>query len=69
MYTYGMKKDEVKRILEASRFMQSSFPFKYLGVLICSKKITTAECEMLIDKTTIRIRVWSTMTLSYMARA
>ncbi|XP_056698113.1 uncharacterized protein [Spinacia oleracea] len=51
-----------------SKTSGSSLPFKYLGVPIFSKKITTAQCGVLVEKMTARIKVWSTRNLSYTAR-
>lgn len=43
-------------------------PFRYLGVPICAKKISTAHCEALIDKMTGSIRVWSNRNMSNTTR-
>ncbi|XP_056690351.1 uncharacterized protein [Spinacia oleracea] len=68
IYCYGMAEDDVKRVVSASGFTRSTLPFKYLGVPICAKKITAAQCEMLVDKMILRIKVWSSRNLSYTAR-
>uniref|UniRef100_A0A803P9J0 Reverse transcriptase domain-containing protein n=1 Tax=Cannabis sativa TaxID=3483 RepID=A0A803P9J0_CANSA len=68
IYCAGMQESEVNRIIEASEFTRSTLPFRYLGILICSKKISRAECQSLLEKMTSRIRMWSTRNLSYMGR-
>lgn len=39
--------------------------FRYLGVRIYSKKISVAQCDQLIEKMVIRIRIWTSRNLSY----
>ncbi|XP_056690588.1 uncharacterized protein [Spinacia oleracea] len=68
VYCHGMTESDVNRVIAASGFTRSALPFRYLGVPICSKKITAAQCEMLVDKVTARIKVWSSRNLSYTAR-
>uniref|UniRef100_A0A803Q963 Reverse transcriptase domain-containing protein n=1 Tax=Cannabis sativa TaxID=3483 RepID=A0A803Q963_CANSA len=60
IYCSGMSEFEVNRILEASNFKRSSLPFRYLGVPICSRKISREECQCLLEKMTSRIRPKST---------
>ncbi|XP_048490662.1 uncharacterized protein LOC125492336 [Beta vulgaris subsp. vulgaris] len=68
MYTCGMPDIDVTRIAAISGLSQQALPFKFLGVPICAKKISAAQCEALIDKMTGRIRVWSSRNMSYTAR-
>lgn len=68
LYCSGMKDSEVQRVVEVSGLSLSPLPFIYLSVPICSKRISVARCDGLIEKMAARIRVWSTRHLSYSAR-
>ncbi|XP_060973953.1 uncharacterized protein LOC133039141 [Cannabis sativa] len=41
---------------------------RYLGIPICSKKISAADCNSILEKMVARIKVWSSRNLSYMGR-
>lgn len=45
-----------------------SFPFKYLGVPLTTRKLFYNECKPLIEKTMTSVRVWFVEKLSYAAR-
>ena len=45
-----------------------SLPFKYLGVLLTSKRLSNNDCDILVDKMTSRIKAWYKNRLSYAAR-
>ncbi|XP_062117765.1 uncharacterized protein LOC133831475 [Humulus lupulus] len=68
IYCSGMIEAEVNRILEASGFARSQLPFRYLGIPICSKRIYSVECGLILEKMIHRIRQWSSRNLSYMGR-
>lgn len=68
VYCHGITESDVTRVVDAFGFSKSSLLFKYLGVHICSKKITEAQCGVLIDKMTTKIKVWSIRNLSYTTR-
>ncbi|XP_062119366.1 uncharacterized protein LOC133833125 [Humulus lupulus] len=68
VYCHGIPEPEVDRVLDISRFTRSYLPFRYLGIPICSKKISATECTSILEKMTGRIRLWSTRNLSYMGR-
>ncbi|XP_062100393.1 uncharacterized protein LOC133806289 [Humulus lupulus] len=69
IYCSGMCESEIERVVSASGFTQSSLPFRYLGIPICSKRISNAECGIILDKMVARIKQWSSRNLSYSARA
>ena len=48
MYTCGMDPIEKQRAVEISGFAQESLSFKYLGVPISARRISAAQCEVLI---------------------
>ncbi|XP_056697648.1 uncharacterized protein [Spinacia oleracea] len=68
IYCCGMAEYDVSRIVNVSGFTRSHLPFKYLGVPICAKRISTAQCDALVDKMIARIKVWSSRNLSCTAR-
>uniref|UniRef100_A0A803PXV7 Uncharacterized protein n=1 Tax=Cannabis sativa TaxID=3483 RepID=A0A803PXV7_CANSA len=61
-----MQDREVQRIVDASNFNRKEMPFRYLGIPICSKRISSKECSILAEKMTTRIKTWSAQNLSYL---
>lgn len=57
-----------ERILMVTGFNRGTFPFRYLGVLITSKRLTKADCDVIVDKMLKRIICWSSRHLFYVAR-
>lgn len=68
MYTFGMPESDFTRIDEPSGFSQQALPLRYLGVPICAKKISAAQCEAFIDNMIWRLRVWSSRNMSCTGR-
>ncbi|XP_062110644.1 uncharacterized protein LOC133822358 [Humulus lupulus] len=69
IYCSGMSGLEIDRVVQASGFSQASLPFRYLGIPICSKRITNVECGIILEKMVARIQQWRSRNLSYSARA
>ncbi|XP_057248240.1 uncharacterized protein LOC130590220 [Beta vulgaris subsp. vulgaris] len=66
---FGNVTDEVQaRIVQATGFQKGTFPFRYLGIPMTSKRITKADCDLLTDRMLKRILCWSSRNLSYAAR-
>lgn len=68
IYTTGMDAAEVRRIADVSGFKIGQIPFKYLGIPISPKRLSTKDCMILVDKMTARVRSWSSRNLSYQGR-
>ena len=68
VYCTEMSENMVNEVLDITRIGRGTMPFRYLGVSICSKRISAVECEHLIDKICARIRIWSSRNLSFSAR-
>ena len=57
-------KDDIRDI---SQFALGTLPFRYLGVLLSSKRLSIAECEQLADKMTKHVNSWQSKHLFYTA--
>lgn len=57
--------DEIQKI---TSFQVGALPFRYLGIPLTSKKLTVAQCSILVDKLVKRIRHWSSRLLSLAGR-
>ncbi|KAM3324089.1 hypothetical protein P3S67_005240 [Capsicum chacoense] len=53
---------------ELTGYSKGTLPFRYFGVPISAKKLSKIDCEVLIDKITMRIKRWGTRHLSYADR-
>ncbi|KAM6572216.1 hypothetical protein CsatA_016296 [Cannabis sativa] len=68
IYNSNMSRTKLNQIVKAYGFLVQHLPFTYLGIPICSKRISGKECAILVDKMTSRINVWSSKNLSFAGR-
>ncbi|XP_056694811.1 uncharacterized protein [Spinacia oleracea] len=68
IYVVNVKPDVLDDLVYLSIFKLGKSPFNYLGVPISSKKLNVKDCEILVDKFTLRVRSWGSKTLSYAGR-
>ncbi|XP_021843570.2 uncharacterized protein [Spinacia oleracea] len=68
VYIAGVPTDVVDQIVESLGIIKGSFPVKYLGVPLTTRKLSYTECKPLIEKTVARIKSWSARLLSYAGR-
>ncbi|KAL2927768.1 LINE-1 reverse transcriptase-like protein [Bienertia sinuspersici] len=57
-----------EEILKFSGFKEGQLPFKYLGIQISSKKLSSSDCSILVEKIIQKIRLWGSRSLSYAGR-
>lgn len=57
-----------QRIIQFCGFSKASLLFMYLLVPITSKRLTIADCDVLVDRILSRISCWSSRNLSYATR-
>lgn len=45
-YVCAMKEEDIQRVKDISGYVHSHMPFRYLGVSICSKRLSISQYEM-----------------------
>ncbi|CAL1370123.1 unnamed protein product [Linum trigynum] len=68
LFCCGTPDEEQQWISAYTGFPLGSLPVRYLGVPLISGKLTSADCSVLVDKITARIRTWQAKKLSYAGR-
>lgn len=68
IYQTGMEMEDIRRLSEVSGFTVGTLPFKYLGVPISAKQLSSNDCEKLVDKMMARIKIWKSRNLRYTGR-
>ncbi|XP_056689993.1 uncharacterized protein [Spinacia oleracea] len=59
VYTAGVSDSLSDQIAEQIGIPKGSFPFKYFGVPLTTRKLKFADCKPLIEKIVARVRSWS----------
>ncbi|RAL41541.1 hypothetical protein DM860_010335 [Cuscuta australis] len=65
----GVKQVDKARLSGLTNIPEGKLPFTYLGCPITSNRLSTADCDALLEKLTARITSWKTKNLSYAGRA
>lgn len=67
-FSSGLSLTENMLISFSSGMTRGSFPMKYLGLPLCTKKLPVANCAPLIQQIKERISTWSARSLSFAGR-
>ena len=68
LFYTGVSRQEMDLIQQATGFQLGQLPVRYLGVLLITKRLSAADCTLLIEKITVRINCWTSKLLSYVGR-
>ena len=68
IYLAGIPMDKKVMMAQEVHLPLGSLPFRYLGNLLTSRRISAADCDILIDKMRSWIRSWYAKNLSYVGR-
>ncbi|KAK6776352.1 hypothetical protein RDI58_027353 [Solanum bulbocastanum] len=63
-----MENTIVEDLCELTEYTRGKLLFKYLGVSIIAKRLSAIDCEMLVQKMIMKVKIWGTMNLSYAGR-
>ncbi|XP_024007996.1 uncharacterized protein LOC112083994 [Eutrema salsugineum] len=67
-FSAGLSPEEVQNITETTGLSPGTLPMRYLGVPLCTKKLSIANCEPLLQQIKGKISSWSVKTLSFAGR-
>ena len=68
MFYTGVSRDEIDRIKQATGFKLGTLPVRYLGVPLITRRLSTGDCSLLIERITARINNWTSKYLTYAGR-
>ncbi|CAK8574630.1 unnamed protein product [Lathyrus sativus] len=68
VYFGGVNSETKTNILVSTSFTEGELPFRYLGVPLTCKRLSTHHYMSLVDRIVCRIRHWSSKLLSYAGR-
>lgn len=67
-FTYGVQHHEIDSISQETGLSNGMLPVRYLGVPVCTKKLTMTNCEPLIQQVKNKVNSWSARSLSFAGR-
>jgi hypothetical protein len=68
MFCAGINEEDKKKLLELMHMNEGTFPVRYLGVPLISRRLLASDCSVLVDKITTRIDSWLSRHLSFAGR-
>lgn len=68
LYTSGISEGIIDEMQRITGFEKGNLPVRYLGVPLITRKLSYADCEILIDKVRSKISGWASKTLSFAGR-
>ena len=67
-YSCGLNEQEVSSITNQTGITHGTLPIRYLGVPLCTKKLSILNCEPLLQQVKRKVNTWSAQTLSSAGR-
>ena len=67
-FASGLTQQELDTIKASTGMQQGSLPVRYLGVPLCTKKLSTHNCEVLLHQIKGKFNSWSVRSLSFAGR-
>lgn len=67
-FSAGLTEDQVNQIKVDTCLSQGSLPIRYLGVPLCTKKLTIHDCAGLIESVKTKMNAWASKALSFAGR-
>lgn len=67
-FTSGLSQQEIELLQQEAGLSHGTLPIRYLGVPLCTKKLTMANCEPLILNVKAKLNSWSARSLSFAGR-
>lgn len=67
-FSSGLQNHEIDQIKQETGLSYGQLPIRYLGVPLCTKKLSMANCEPLIQSVKAKLNSWTTRTLSFAGR-
>ncbi|CAA7040466.1 unnamed protein product [Microthlaspi erraticum] len=67
-FASGISHQESDLIKFSTGMPEGTLPVRYLGVPLCTKKLSIANCEILIQQVKYRVTSWSALSLSFVGR-
>lgn len=67
-FSAGLSSEEITKLKEETSLIEGNLPVRYLGVPLCTKKITLLACALLLEAIKARFNSWASKALSFVGR-